>query len=53
MITQIMIKKTFFSSSIRMSGKSIKFDDKKSKKELISKKTKDYSRYMKFMLTKY
>ena len=53
MITQIMIKKTFFSSSIRMSGKSIKFDDKKSKKELISKKNKDYSRYMKFMLTKY
>ena len=52
MITQIIIK-TFFSSSIRMSGKSIKFDDKKSKKELISKKTKDYSRYMKFMLTKY
>ena len=36
-----------------MSGKSIKFGDKKSKKELISKKTKDYSRYMKFMLTKY
>ena len=39
-ITQIIIKKTFFSSSIRMSGKSIKFDDKKSKKELFLKKPK-------------
>ena len=43
MYAQIIIKKTYFSlQSIRMSGNSIIFDDKKIKKVTSTTKTKKY-----------